>query len=127
MILAIIALNIVHCEAVISSVNGDVFKQFMNQVKQLWETEKFTFVMDNVNFHHMTSLIEGTIHDIRFLPPYSPFLNPCEETPPIGNDDLIGTMRDACGHVTSAHLNNYIGHAESHFEDCLLLNDINRE
>ncbi|KII66774.1 hypothetical protein RF11_15240 [Thelohanellus kitauei] len=140
MILAMNSLNIVHCEAITSPVNGDVFKEFMNQViTTLGNTEKFTFVMDNVNFHHMENLIEGTIHDIRFLPPYSPFLNPSEEvfsqlksyvrrdTAPLGTDDMIKRMRDACGRVTSEHLTNYIGHAESHFEDCLLLNDINRQ
>ncbi|KII67632.1 hypothetical protein RF11_04505 [Thelohanellus kitauei] len=108
----------------------------MNQViTTLGNTEKFTFVIDT-NFHHMANLIEGNIHDTRFLPPYSLFLNPCEEdfsqlksyvrreTAPLGTDDLMGRMRDACGHVTSEHLTNYIGHAYSNFEDRLLLKDI---
>ncbi|KII68556.1 hypothetical protein RF11_10747 [Thelohanellus kitauei] len=139
-ILAMKSLNIVHCEAVTSSVNRDVFKEFMNQViTTLGNTEKFTFVMDNLNFHHIENLIDGTIHDIRFLPPFSPFLNPCQgvfsqlksyvrrDTAPLGTDDLIERLRNACVHVTFEHLTNYIGHAESPFEDCLLLKDINRQ
>ena len=38
-------------------------------------------VMDNVRFHHVSDVI-GTIecngHEVLFLPPYSPFLNPIE-------------------------------------------------
>ncbi|KII62329.1 hypothetical protein RF11_15319 [Thelohanellus kitauei] len=116
MILAMNSLNIVHCEAITSSLNGDV-------IITLGNTEKFTFVMDNLNFHNMANFIEGTIHDVRFLAYYSPFVNPCEEvfshfkslvrrdTLPLRMDHLIVRMRYGCGHVTSEHLKNYIDHA----------------
>ncbi|KII65393.1 hypothetical protein RF11_03495 [Thelohanellus kitauei] len=92
-ILAMNSLNVVYCGAVTSSLNGDVFKEFLKQ-----------FVMDHANFHHLGNLIERTIHDIRFLQPYSPFMNPFEETAPLGTNDLIGRIRDACGRVTSERL-----------------------
>ncbi|KII65289.1 hypothetical protein RF11_02709 [Thelohanellus kitauei] len=124
MILAMNSFNIVHCEAVSSSVNGGIFKELINQlITTLGNAEKFTFVTDNVNFHQMANFIEGTIHDIRFLAYYSPFVNPCEEvfshfkslvrrdTLPLRMDHLIVRMRYGCGHVTSEHLKNYIDHA----------------
>ncbi|KII63830.1 hypothetical protein RF11_03845 [Thelohanellus kitauei] len=79
-------LNIVHCEAITSSVNGDLFKELENRlVTTLGNAEKFTFVIDNFfNNYDRTE----------------------EETPPLGTDDLIGRMRDICVHAISEHLKN---------------------
>ncbi|KII64249.1 hypothetical protein RF11_02606 [Thelohanellus kitauei] len=139
MIVAVNGLNIVHCEAICSSVNGEIFEQFMNEVKRIiGNEEEFTFILDNVNFHHSKDYTEGTNHKIHFLPPYSAFLNPCEEvfsqlksrvrrdSPPRGTDDLLQRMRESCTSVTQQNLSNYIRHSESFFEDCLFLRDITR-
>lgn len=140
MILAINSLNIIHCEAVTSSVNGEVFSQFLSEIKRiLGRTERWIIVMDNVNFHHSQDLTGDPNFSIHFLPPYSPFLNPCEEvfsylkshvrrdTAPRGTDDLIRRMRDAAKGIPNNILSNYYSHCESFFEACLRMDDIPRD
>lgn len=141
MILAVSSSNLIHCEAIFSSVNADIFTSFMQQViRIIGRDEAFTFVMDNVNFHHTTAnMIEDTVHEIKFLPKYSPFLNPCEEvfsmiksnvrrqTPPNGEQDLIQRMLEACTLVSTNNLSNFVSHCEQFFEKCLLLVDVPRE
>ena len=115
--------NIVHCEAIMTSVNGEIFKQFLNQViRILGREEDYVFVVDNVNFHHRSDLFEADNFSIRYLPAYSSFLNPCEEvfyylknivrrnTAPAGTDELISRMRSACEDVPNINLLNYLMH-----------------
>ncbi|MGL6145463.1 MAG: IS630 family transposase [Macrococcoides caseolyticum] len=140
MILAINGANIIHCEAITTSVNGELFQEFMRTVMRiLGNEEQYIFVMDNVNFHHRPDLINSSNFSIRYLPPYSPFLNPCEEVfsylkshvrreaVPRGNDDLINRMREACEMVPNINLSNYYSHCESFFEACLRSDDIGRD
>ncbi|KII60337.1 hypothetical protein RF11_02529 [Thelohanellus kitauei] len=61
--------------------------------------------MDNVRFHHSVDIESANISN-KNLPPYSPFLNPCEDvfsytkshekrdTQPNGRGDLFTRMRD---------------------------------
>lgn len=139
-ILAVNGLNLVHCEAIMGSVNGLVFKSYIDRVCAiLGREEDFTFVVDNVNFHHRQDLITLQNYEIVFLPPYSPFLNPCEEvfsliksrvrrdTPIRGSDDLIQRMQSACAKIEPAFFASYIARCESFFERCLLRQDIERD
>ncbi|KII70917.1 hypothetical protein RF11_13494 [Thelohanellus kitauei] len=76
---------------------------------------------------------------VRYLPAYSPFLNPCEEvfsflknrvrteSPPRGTEDLLGRMTEACSHLSSVSISNYFSHCESFFEECIRMNDIRRD
>jgi len=68
--------------------NGDVFLQFVEQclVPVLQplngSNARSVVIMDNTSIHHVARVVEriqqtGAI--IRFLPPYSPDLNPAEE------------------------------------------------
>ncbi|KII60685.1 hypothetical protein RF11_11781 [Thelohanellus kitauei] len=64
--------------------------------------------MDNVRFHHSNPEFYEYPYEIKYLPRYSPFLNPCEEafsliknqvrrdSRPTGANDLIRRMRSAC-------------------------------
>ena len=70
------------------SVNADIFCDFIerNLVPKLrpfdGKNPRSVVLMDNVKFHHCSQVlaaIEGTGALVRFLPPYSPDLNPAEE------------------------------------------------
>ncbi|KII73426.1 hypothetical protein RF11_05262 [Thelohanellus kitauei] len=80
--------------------------------------------MDNVNFHHSQEILSDEDFSFRFLPAYSPFLNPCEEifsylkshvrrdNSPIGTDELIDRMRAAAQEIPNNILSNYYSHCE---------------
>nr|XP_047125541.1 uncharacterized protein LOC124807583 [Hydra vulgaris] len=79
MILAVNGLNIIHCEAVSVLVNTVLFQEYNDEVVRVLGTEEeFTLVMDNLRIHHNVEMRAQNIQ-IKYLPPYSPFLNPCEE------------------------------------------------
>ena len=139
MILAVNGLNIIHCEAVSVSVNTVLFQEYIDEVVRVLGTEEeFTLVMDNVRIHHNVEMRAQNIQ-IKYLPPYSPFLNPCEEiffylknnvrrnTAPTGRNELITRMRDACLSIPNVNLSNYYTHCESFFEACLRSDDIPRQ
>ncbi|XP_047142970.1 uncharacterized protein LOC124817188 [Hydra vulgaris] len=78
MILAVNGLNIIHCEAISVSVNTVLFQEYIDVIQVLGTEEEFTLVMDNVRIHHNVEMRAQNIQ-IKYLSPYSPFLNPCEE------------------------------------------------
>ena len=70
------------------NVNGTIFLQFiqrclLNIIKPFnGSNSKSVVVLDNASIHHLSSVIDlitaaGAL--VRFLPPYSPDLNPIEE------------------------------------------------
>jgi transposase len=65
--------------------NGVLFREFLNNlVNKLGEKKMYncTIIMDNVAFHKVAGIreiLEEHGHNILFLPPYSPQLNPIEE------------------------------------------------
>ena len=70
------------------NVDGDVFEDFVRTTTLLPLLMPFNginshsvVIMDNASIHHMkiTDMIEGVGALVRFLPPYSPNLNPIEE------------------------------------------------
>ena len=64
--------------------NGVYFGQFLDQVIQQIQDDginEAVFVIDNVSFHKSDAIknkIREAGHELLFLPPYSPFLNPIE-------------------------------------------------
>ncbi|KII64235.1 hypothetical protein RF11_02592 [Thelohanellus kitauei] len=57
-ILAINSVNIIHCEAITTSVNADIFREFLLEIKRiLGRDEQYILVMDNVNFHHSQEIL----------------------------------------------------------------------
>lgn len=142
MILAINCINIVSSSAIIhTGVNSLIFKEFLNNLVSILGTEsEFTIVMDNVRFHHVDEEFKDSYpYEIKYLPRYSPFLNPCEETfsklknsirregRMNGTNDLLQRMENACRTIVTQDLSNYILHTESFFNDCLEMRDIARE
>jgi transposase len=70
------------CSTVVDgAVNGDVFEAFVQQVLVPELREGDVVVMDNLPSHkrgRTRQLIEAAGAELRFLPPYSPDLNPIE-------------------------------------------------
>ena len=74
--------NGVRCSTVVDgAVNGDVFEAFVRQVLLPQLKPGDVVILDNLSSHRRVSiqaLIESVGAELRFLPPYSPDLNPIE-------------------------------------------------
>jgi transposase len=81
-LIAALGIEGVRCSAVVDgAVNGDVFAAFVEQVLVPALRRGDVVVMDNLSSHkgvRVRELIEGAGAEARFLPPYSPDLNPIE-------------------------------------------------
>lgn len=81
-LIAALGVEGVRCSTVVDgAVNGDVFEAFVDQVLVPQLRPGDVVVMDNLSSHKRTQtrqLIEATGATLRFLPPYSPDLNPIE-------------------------------------------------
>ena len=67
------------------SYNSERFCEYMRDLIAILgdSTEKYHIIMDNCSINkvqEVRSIIENSGHEIIFLPPYSPQLNPIEET-----------------------------------------------
>ncbi|KII61706.1 hypothetical protein RF11_09366 [Thelohanellus kitauei] len=133
-------MNIIHCEAIFTAVNSLIYQEFLKKILEVLGNGDYTVVMDNAPIHHGNKTFYDTYHyRVRYLPPYSPFLNPCEEVfsqmknsvrrngPLNGNNDLTQRMVSSCTEITTDNLQRYLLHAESFFQKCLNLEDIPRE
>ena len=91
------------------------------------------FVIDNVKFHHsqvVLNTIKNTSHEIFYLLPYSPFLNPIEYTfskikKLLGKNNLknqeiiLEKIKKTFDMVTKEDCNNWIQHISLYFNLCL--------
>ena len=65
-----------------ANINADVFYSWVNQQLLPSLPQRTVIVMDNATFHKRadcSEMITSQGHDILFLPPYSPDLNPIEK------------------------------------------------
>lgn len=140
MILAINSINVILCEAIECNVDGDIFQQFLKKIYEILGDDNFIIVMDNVRFHHSNpEFYDEYDYEIRYLPRYSPFLNPCEEVfskikslvrkdgPLNGTIDLKERMQIASNSITENDLKGYFQHCESFLGKCHTNQDIGRE
>lgn len=81
-LIAALGIDGVRCSTVVDgAVNGDIFKAFVEQVLVPALRPGDIVVMDNLSSHkgvETRQLIEDAGAELRFLPPYSPDLNPIE-------------------------------------------------
>ena len=81
-LIAALGIDGVLCSMVVDgSVNGDVFLAFLERVLTPQLKPGDIVIMDNLSSHKMqrvAELIEQTGAQVRYLPPYSPDLNPIE-------------------------------------------------
>lgn len=78
---AIIAIGLIT-----SSVNTEVFTSWVEQILLANLPAKSVIVMDNASFHKggdMQKIIANAGHNLLYLPPYSPDLNPIEKNGPM--------------------------------------------
>ena len=90
-------------------------------------------IMDNVPFHHthdVRNLVIAHGHNIVFLPPYSPFMNPIEELfhqwkscvrrrAPLNEEQLYAAVSTSSEDITQDNCRNYFQHMESYLVKCL--------
>jgi transposase len=118
----------------LKSTNANIFAKFMRElISTIPSDHKKFFVMDNVKFHHsqvVLNTIKNTPHEILYLPPYSPFLNPIEYAfskikKSIGKNNLrnqeiiLEKIKDTFNIVTEEDCNSWIRHTLSYFNLCL--------
>ena len=81
-LIAALGIRGIRCSTVVDgSVNGDVFEAFVEQVLVHELKPGDVVVMDNLSSHkreRVRTLIEDAGAELRYLPPYSPDLNPIE-------------------------------------------------
>jgi transposase len=81
-LIAALGIEGMRCATVVDgAVNGDVFEAFVAQVLRPELRPGDIVIMDNLSSHkraRVRALIESTGARLRFLPPYSPDLNPIE-------------------------------------------------
>lgn len=81
-LIAALGIGGVRCSTTVDgAVNGDVFEAFVEQVLVPQLKSGDVVVMDNLSSHKRArtrALIESVGAQLRFLPPYSPDLNPIE-------------------------------------------------
>jgi transposase len=81
-LIAALGIEGMQCSAVVDgAVNGDVFEAFVEQVLVPELKPGDVVIMDNLSSHkraRVRELIEATQAELRYLPPYSPDLNPIE-------------------------------------------------
>ena len=89
--------------------------------------------MDNAPIHKagvVKELFTNSVHQLLYLPGYSPFLNPVEECfsklktlvkrkPGITQNELLDHIRDAANRITVENCRAWVEHSYSYFEDCL--------
>lgn len=81
-LIAALGLEGVRCSTVVDGpVNGDVFEAFVRQVLMPILQPGDVVIMDNLSSHKracLRELLEAKRAELRYLPPYSPDLNPIE-------------------------------------------------
>ncbi|XP_025018435.1 uncharacterized protein LOC112539884 [Tetranychus urticae] len=117
------------------------FVDFLKQLVDFFDSEQVNgayVIMDNVRFHHrgeVKELIEGKGHNLIFLPPYSPFLNPIENLfnqfkhhikrqKPTTCDDVFAAANAASQVITEQHCNNYFSHMMKYLGRCINMETI---
>jgi transposase len=116
--------------------NRENFLTFMNSLIDKIETDNLgplIFIMDNVAFHKVREVrekVEAAGHMIKFLPRYSPFLNPIENmfsqwkelvraSRPANEESLMRSIDDVFLRITNENCNSYYRHMMSFLSKCL--------
>jgi transposase len=92
-----------------------------------------TIVMDNVRFHRCHEIIDFLVrsgHQVKFLPPYSPYFNPIEnffsqwkalvrQIAPKSDQELLAAIQNIDTHINETMCNNYVRHAFQNALRCM--------
>ena len=116
--------------------NAGLFLEFIEQIIEKLHISQLVnavLIMDNVPFHHASSVrlaIENAGHILKFLPPYSPFLNPIEnafnqwksgvkQSLPTNNAELLSAINTSASVISGDNCRNYYRHMETYIPRCL--------
>lgn len=128
--------GVVYYESQERAYNRECFGQYLEalfiKITELNVTNAL-FIMDNVPFHK-SQVIQNSFlaygHDVMYLPPYSPFLNPIEEmfsklksivrrVEPRNLQDLLEGIRNAHTRITANDCHGYFEHMKTFIQPSL--------
>jgi len=112
------------------------FNEFISELCVVLNTRDLrdcTLIMDNVRFHHCAEIeenIKSNGHNVKFLPPYSPFFNPIENLfsqwknivrgrSPNNENELNNAINGFQNIISSENCQNYIQHIVNNCILCL--------
>lgn len=121
--------------------NTVTFATFIDEVLEIFDTKGYknkTIIMDNVRFHHSSVILQKIVekgHKIKFIPPYSPFLNPIENmfsqwkqlvkrSNPINESNLLILIDEKFNEISNLQCNNYFRHMLKNIHKCILKEQI---
>jgi transposase len=106
--------------------NGDRFSflEFLTELNEKIPPHS-TIVLDNVRFHRCQEIVNFVVnsgHQLKFLPPYSPFFNPIEnffsqwkalvrQRAPKSDQELLAAIQTIDTRINETMCNNYVRHA----------------
>ncbi|CAG8512328.1 11995_t:CDS:10, partial [Cetraspora pellucida] len=120
--------------AYLGSANADTFAKFIQELIFLVPTNKKKFlIIDNAKIHRayiVKDIVEDSSHEIFYLPPYLPFLNPIESTFSKVKDlvaqnkirdheTILSRIADAFDAVSEEDCLGWIRHTMTYFDRCL--------
>jgi transposase len=122
--------------------NTEKYLHFIDRLLSIIDAENqqnAVIVCDNVPFHHsliLVNTITSRGHEILFLPPYCPFLNPIEELfsqwkhwvtdgHPSCEQELYDLINSASDRIISYHCKAYYRHMEEYLPRCIAREVIN--
>ncbi|CAG8835550.1 16683_t:CDS:1, partial [Cetraspora pellucida] len=126
--------GVLNYTAYLGSANADTFAEFIQELIFLVPTNKKKFlIMDNAVIHHayiVKDIVEDSSHEIFYLPPYSPFLNPIESTFSKVKDlvarnkirdheTILSRIANAFDAVFEEDCLGWIRHTMTYFDRCL--------
>jgi hypothetical protein len=124
--------------------NSESFGEYIDELLGKFEEmglENVVLIMDNVRFHHSQEVLRKIVekgHTYRFLPPYSPFLNPIEnlfaqwkqlvrDCRPRNENELMDMIDSCFLEITNEHCLGYYRHMLDMILRCLCGEEINEE
>jgi transposase len=116
--------------------NKESFGQYISELLKKFEEKglkNIVLVADNVRFHKDDDILEKIAtsgHSVRFLPPYSPFLNPIENLfsqwkqmvrngNPKNEEELMNLIDSTFLEISAEHCTNYYKHMLEMINECL--------
>ncbi len=117
----------------------DAVHDVLVQGLQNEEQARFVIIWDNVSFHRAHQVQNWFVthphFSVVYLPPYSPFLNPIEDSfstwrwkvydrHPYVNMTLLQAIEEACGDIDAASIQGWIRHSRRFFPRCLARENI---
>ena len=124
------------------AINQEVFVDFIRQLKENLNGDNIghppLLIMDNVAFHKCTAVREAIIEEgceVKYLPPYSPFLNPIENlfskwktivkrANPQNEGELMTAIQQGASLITSQDCDGYFCNMYRYIEKCVLGEEI---